>query len=134
MGDEPTKKLTLADLLPRGGVVNVASDSEVTVIRPGFYTCGASCPNPRACLADEHCERGFVGNKIGFTGGYEVSPRDAARALEPEQYAKRDAAFEVWYQGLDLLHKESRTAALRIAFNAGWAARKKAELEMAFGT
>lgn len=162
VGGTKPAKLTLADFtFPSGGLVNAASDSEMKVILPGFYTCGAGCPDPRACLAEEHCERGFVGNKIGFTAGYELSPRDAARALEAaalsadglaaahtklgtaleetgaaleaEQYAKRDAEFAAWYNGLDLLEKESRTAALKIAFNAGWAARKKTEYEMAYG-
>lgn len=53
--------------------------------------------------------------------------------IETNQYVKRDAEFAAWYSGLDLLQKESRKAALKIAFNAGWAARKNSEFATAFG-
>lgn len=58
---------------------------------------------------------------------------DAVKSAQDEQYVKRDAEFAAWYSGLDLLQKDFRTTALRIAFNAGWSARKKAEYEMALG-
>lgn len=53
-----------------------------------------------------------------------------------KQYVARDAAWQAYFTEHDLRnrgHNSMVVAGMHDAFNAGWAARKKAELEMAFG-
>lgn len=157
VGGTKPSKVTLADFRPRGGVLNVSSDSELVVILPGFHTCGAGCQNPRACLAVEQCARGIDPGSVEVTPAPTKALQQAALAmyshaaahtalggvlketgamLEAEQYAKRGAAWQAYYAEHELHnrgHNSMVVAAIHDAFDAGWAARKKTEYDMAFG-
>jgi hypothetical protein len=61
---------------------------------------------------------------------------ETGKTLEAEQYAARDAAWQAHYTEHHMenrYHNSMVIAATHDGFNAGWAARKKIDHEMAWG-
>lgn len=150
----PDSKLTLADFTFRNSGLVARPGTEFEVLSRGFHTCGAGCPYPRACLANERCERGSFDarpvqgdiaralDETAATSNQLTATYAALRAateplgdtLSEEQYAVRDAAWQAYYTEYKLSTRYNSVVigAIHDAFDGGWAARKKADYEMVF--
>lgn len=105
-------KLTLADLLPHSGLL---PRDAVKML------------SETAAAADQF---------TAAAGALSEAIKPLAKTLEVEQYAKRDATWQAYYVEHDLRnrgHNSMVVASMHDAFNAGWAARKKIDYEMAWG-